>query len=341
MPSKDKSPELTRHATMADVAAHVGVSRQLVGLVFRGAPGVSAKTEVKIRAAAKELGYRPNLAAQSLRRDGSKYIGFVFQPSHSSTSEIIPEIYRFAAERGFQVMLSAVSGKRTEEEAIEEVLGHRCDGIILSASQSSIAKLQKLSKIVPLVSLGRRLSGVRCGVVASRGEAGVFEAVEHLIKLGHKSILYIDAKDMFDHEFRLEGYKTAMDKAKLKKSVIAVTGDFVEAGGASAAERILALPVLPTAIVASNDQMAFGLVHRLLKAGIKVPQDVSVVGYDDTVAKLPFLDLTTVRQDPKEMAKAAVFDLADRIKGDKHLTETVLTNSKLVIRSSTSKPRSK
>ena len=327
-----------RPPTMADVAERVGVSRQLVGLVFRDAPGVSADTEAKIRAAAKELGYRPNLAAQSLRREGSKYIGLVFHASESSTYDIIPAIYKQAAEQGFQLVLSAISSDRTDLEAIDEVIGHRCDGLILIASTLSLTRLQKLARTIPLVSLGRRLTGVRCGVVSSRGESGVFDAVEYLIGLGHKSIAYVNAKDMLDIEYRLEGYESAMDKHHLKKTIIGISGDFAEAGGALAAERLMAMEKLPTAVVCNNDQSAFGLIHCLQKAGLKVPEDVSVVGYDDTIAKESYLDMTTVRQDPTELAKASVEDLAARIRGDKYLSETFLTSSTLVVRSSTCQP---
>jgi len=336
---ESKERNESRQPTMADVAERVGVSRQLVGLVFRGAPGVGVQTEAKIRAAAREMGYRPNLAAQSLRREGSKYIGVVFHASERSTNEIIPAIYKYAGELGFQVVISAISSDRTDQKAIDEVIGHRCDGLILIASTLSVTRLQKLARTIPLVSLGRRLRGVRAGVVSSRGEAGVFEAVEHLISLGHRSIAYVSAKDMLDNEYRLEGYETAMDKVKLKKAVVTVTGDFAEDGGARAANKILAMDNLPTAVVCNNDQSAFGLIHRFLQAGVKVPEDVSVIGYDDTVAQLPFLDLTTVRQDPEELAKAAVEDLSARIKGDKYLSETFLTSSKLLLRTSTCKPR--
>ncbi|WP_296631443.1 LacI family DNA-binding transcriptional regulator [Rhodoluna sp.] len=328
-----------RPPTMADIAAAVGVSRQLVGLVFRGAPGVGAETEAKIRAAAKELGYRPNLAAQALRREGSKYIGVVFHTDHSSINELIPEVYRQASKFGFQVILSAVSEARSEVEAIEEVLGHRCDGIILMSSGLSLSKIQKLAQEMPLVSMGRRLTKVRCGFVSSRGEAGMFEAVEYLVHLGHKSITYVDGSEMYDHEFRLEGYSAAMAKAKLKTHVMQISGNYTEVGGATAADRLLALKVKPTAVICSNDQMAFGLVHELQKNGISVPRDISVIGYDDTIAKWPFLNLTTVRQDAAELAQAAVEDLAARIRGEKLLSETYLTSSKLVIRSTTGKPR--
>jgi len=327
-----------RQATMADVAAKVGVSRQLVGLVFRDAPGVGAETAAKIRAAAKELGYRPNLAAQSLRRDSSKYIGFIFHTDHSSMQEILPAMYKAAKEAGYSLVLSSVSESHTEKEALDEVLGYRCEGIILSSSEMAHSRIQKLAREIPLVSLGRRLENVRAGVVSSKGEAGVFELTQHLISLGHKDIAYVFAKDMQDGQYRLEGYLAAMQANKLAKRVVTISGDFAERGGANAAEQLLK-ENLPTAVICNNDQSALGLTHRLLRAGLQIPQQISVAGYDDTVAQYPFLDLTTVRQEPAEFAENAIADLTARIRGEKYLSETYLTSAKLVVRSSTSKPR--
>lgn len=327
-----------RRPTQADVAARVGVSRQLVGLVFSGAPGVNAETEARIRAAAKEIGYRPNFAAQSLRADASKYIGVVFHSDESSIKELVAALYDEAKASGFDIMLSAISDSRPEERAIEDVLGHRCDGIIIIASTSSLTRLQKLAREVPLVSIGRRLEKVRAGSVSSQGEAGVFDAVEYLVGLGHKKISYVFAKSMLDGEYRLEGYKSAMSKYRLTPNVVTITGDFAEQCGARAAEQLL-LKELPTAILCNNDQSALGLAHRLLREGVRIPEDVSVVGYDDTVARYPFLDFTTVRQDPTELAQTAISDLIMRIRGEKYLSETFLTSSKLIVRGSTVKPR--
>jgi DNA-binding LacI/PurR family transcriptional regulator len=328
-----------RHATMADVAAHIGVSRQLVGLAFRNAPGVSAETAARIFAAAEEIGYQPNLAAQALRREGSKYIGVAYHTSHSSTEELLPAIYKEAESRGYKLVLSAISHDRDDQEAINEIIGHRCDGVILISSSLPISRLKKLATSIPLVSLSRRVSGVNCGVVASKGESGIFDAVKYLISLGHEAIAYVDANEMFDHEFRLQGYKTAMKDAKLKPSIKTISGDYIESAGAEAANLFLSAGELPTAIVCANDQIALGLAYAFQKAGVKIPKDVSVIGYDDTIARLPFLDFTTVHQDAVELASAAVSDLAERIEGKKSKAETYLTSAKLVVRSSTAKPR--
>ena len=335
-PATDKSEQ--QLPTMADIAKIVGVSRQLVGLVFRDAPGVGAETAAKIRAVAKEIGYRPNLAAQSLRRDSSNNIGFMFHAEQSSMQGILPAMYKYAKAAGFNLVLSAVSASHNESDAIEELLGYRCEGLILAGSELSLNRLQKLSREIPMVSLGRRMEQVRAGMVSSNGEEGIFAATTHLIELGHKDIAYVHGKDMRDSQFRLEGYQAAMDAYKLTQRVVEIEGDFAEVGGGEAASRLLKQE-LPTAVVCNNDQSAFGLTHRLLQAGIKIPAQISVTGYDDTVAQYPFLDLTTARQDPDDLARFAVQDLVARIKGEKYLSETYLTPATLIVRSSTGKPR--
>jgi DNA-binding LacI/PurR family transcriptional regulator len=336
--AKKESKSEVRHATMADIAAEVGVSRQLVGLVFRGEAGVGAATEAKIRATAKKLGYQPNLAARSLRSVNSNYIGVMFRPNESSVGELISALYKYAHAAGYRLFLSSVSTNHAEENSIQELLGHRCEGLVLISSQQSKTAIQKLARSIPLVSVGRRLDGVRCGIVSSEGEVGVAEALDYLVGLGHKNIGYVYAKDMLDSEFRLAGYQNAMKKHKLDPHIVEIEGDFAEAGGSRAADKFITRG-LPTAIVCNNDQAALGLSYRLIQSGIQIPEDVSVVGYDDTVANLPFLNLTTVRQDPDEIAKAAIGDLQARIKGEQYLSQEILTSSTLIVRTSTGKPR--
>lgn len=334
--SKDASDQ--KRPTMGDVAKKVGVSRQLVGLVFQNAPGVGAETAAKIRAAAKELGYRPNMAAQSLRRDSTKYIGFMFHADQSSMQGILSAMYKYSKAAGFQIVLSVVSESHSENDALEELIGHRCEGIVISGSHFSQSKLQKVAREIPIVSLGRRLEQVRAGSVSSNGEVGVFDITNHIIGLGHTDIAYVYCKDMRDAKFRLEGYLAAMESKKLAPRVVTIDGDFAERGGANAAD-VLLKGNLPTAVICNNDQSALGLTHRFLQKGILIPQQVSVAGYDDTVAQLPFLNLTTVRQDPDALAKAVVEDLVARIRGEKYLSDTHLTDVNLVIRTSTAKPR--
>jgi len=336
---KKNSPKnVSQAVTMADVAKAVGVSRQSVGLVFNGKPGVGTETEVKIRKAAREIGYRPNRAAQSLRQDSTNYVGVVFHPNEATMGELLPALHNEAQKYGFEILLSAISEEHNEIQAIDSLLGHRCLGLIIIGSQLSVTRLQKLAREIPLVSLGRRLTGVRCGIVTSDGEAGVEAATRHLIDIGHTDIAYILGKDMTEGPYRLAGYVKAMERARLKVDVVTIYGDYAMRGGASAADEFMHRKKLPTAIVCNNDESAVGLWHRFAQHGIKVPEDVSLVGYDDSLAHFSYLDMTSVTQDPKELAVAAVKDVAGRISGEQYLAKTYLTSANVVVRTSTSQP---
>lgn len=327
-----------RPPTMSDVAKSAKVSRQLVGLVFRGQPGVSLETERKIRKIAKEIGYRPNIAAQSLRKNSAKKFGVIFHSEEAVMADLLPSLHSQAAELGYDLILSAVNEEHNENSAVESLLGHRCNGIILISSRLSLGRLKNLAREIPLVSIGRRVKGVRCGIVSSHGEVGVESAVNYLISLGHKKICYVEGPDMLDAEYRLAGYKRAMKKNQLVSKIISIPGDFATIGGAAAADQILNMQSLPTAIICNNDESAMGLWHRLMQNGIKIPEQISIVGYDDSLAKFPFLDMTTVRQDSRELAQAAVLDLTKRVSGEIHNSRTYLTSARLVVRTSTCKP---
>lgn len=324
---------------MADVAQAVGVSRQLVGLAIRNEPGVSSATATKIKNAAKTLGYSPNMAAQALRREGGKYIGVVFHTSHSSSEELIPSLYREAELRGFNVVLSPISKYRTDGEALAEIIGHRCVGVILISSALPSNKIVKLSSEFPLVSISRRLSGVKCSSISSAGEEGILKVTSYLIGLGHKNVSYVNTLGMNDYKFRMHGYKKAMRIANLNEDIINIQGDYEEVAGFRAAKKILERKTLPTAVICSNDQVALGLVLTLVRNGYSVPNDVSVTGFDDTIANFPFLDLTTIHQDASELASLSVEELTKRIIDPTLGPNVLLTSTELVLRTSTGNPR--
>ena len=339
-PGADRRP-----ATMADVAHHVGVSRQLVGLVFRNEAGVSASTKAKILDAARELGYRPNSAARSLRSTSTKYIGVIFDPAHSAAVDIIEWLYATAHESDYNLVVSTLTPSREESEAIIELMGYRCEALILIAPRSSPAVLKAAAGNIPLVVIGRGMPGSGFDLVRSRGDDGIAAAVRHLAALGHTAIAYVHGVDMLDADVRLSGYRTAMSILGYRENIVDVRGNYTEESGATAAGMLLdATDALPTAIVCSNDQAALGLTHRLLQAGLNIPTDVSVTGFDDSaVARMSFMNLTTVRQDPREVGQAAIAAAIRRITVAATATATaaveVFTSAKLVVRASTAPPR--
>lgn len=326
---------------MGDIAAHLGVSRQLVSLVLRDAPGASAQTRERVRQAAAELGYRPHIGAQTLRQSASTHLGVAFTPAHATEPDIVESIYPAAEARGYHVILGAQTPTRTTTQAVEELLGYRCAALIIIGSTLRGSELKNLAKrcTVPFVSVGAGVRNRSYDVVRSAGDVGISLAVHHLVELDHRDVVYVHGQAMPHAQLRLDGYLGAAAELGLHPRVIGMAGDYTEEAGASAARQLLADGPLPTALVAGNDQIAFGLMQVLTRAGICVPEQVSVTGFDDSrVARLSSVDLTTARQDPAEMGGAAVEAALRRVGHAATPTEFVITPT-LVARGSTGPPR--
>lgn len=327
---------------MGDIAADLGVSRQLVSLVLRDLPGASDETRARVREAAKRLGYSPHLGARVLRQYASRQLGVVFAPTHATEPDIVQAIYPAAAEQAHQVVLSATTSSRDSMQAVEELLGYRCAALIVIGSDLDQDELRALARRarVPLVAVGAGRRNRSYDVVRSAGDEGVAQCVRHLVELGHRDVAYVHASSMPPAPLRLAGYLRAMEQQGLEPSVIELAGAYTEECGAEAARLLLARRSLPTAVVMGNDQAAVGLLLTLARAGVSVPQDVSVTGFDDSrFASLAAVDLTTVRQDPGQMGRLAV-EAALRRVGDPQArpTELVIQTS-LVVRGSTASPR--
>jgi DNA-binding LacI/PurR family transcriptional regulator len=169
---------------------------------------------------------------------------------------------------------------------------------------------------------------------------GIDAALAHLVELGHQQIAFVDGGDLPGARERRRGYVTGMRRRALKDAVRVLTGDYTDQGGANAALELLAGPELPTAVVAANDWSAIGLLTTLVRHGIRVPDDVSVVGYDDSVlARRPYLDLTSVGQDTHQLAAAAIAAAHRRLDGLLHPPTVTVIEPRLVRRSSTTGPR--
>lgn len=338
--ARNLAPKRTgRRATMSDVAARVGVSRQLVGLVFRNEAGVGADTRDRILAAARHLGYSPNTAAQSLRGSSTRSIGVIFNPYELTPLDILSRIYEHAAAAGYRVLVSTTTQTRTEQAAIDELVGYRCEALILIAPRAGFDELRRVIGPTPVVVVGRGMPGSDFDVVRSRGAEGMDSMVRYLAGLGHRSICYVHCLDLLDAEVRLGGYRRAMAELGLEQRVIELPDDFTEEAGARVAGMLLQGGELPGAVMCNNDLAASGLSHGLLRAGIRCPQDISITGYDDNrIAGLTYLDLTTVCQDPNEMAQNAVEAAVARAAGIAGPPREIFTSARLVIRSSTAAP---
>lgn len=332
-----------REPTMADIANHLGVSRQIVSIVLRDMPGASNETRARVKAAAKELGYRPHQAARMLRQYSPRQIGVSFSPSHASDSDIVEAIYSAVGRRCLQVVLSAQTRMRTTEQSVDELLGYRCAALIMIGPDLTDRALRDLAKrvTVPLVAVAQGSANRSYDVVRSAGDIGIEMLVRHLASLDHAEFTYVDAPAMPPAANRLDGYLRATSALDCQPDVIVADDhDYTEEAGARAGRQLLARRTLPTAVLACNDQVAVGILQVLSRAGVSVPGDVSLTGFDDSrFASLSSVDLTTARQNPQEMGEAAVAAAVRRVNKPTARPEDHVVLPSLVVRGTTSAPR--
>jgi DNA-binding LacI/PurR family transcriptional regulator len=325
---------------MADVAARVGVSRALVSLVFRGAEGASQETRERVFRAAAECGYQPDTAARMLRRRRSGFLGVVYTASDPFHAELVEAVYPAAEQRGYNVVLSAVTAARDEREAVGDLLGFRSEALMVIGHQALSEELAPLVAGTPAVTVGARLPGTPFDSVRTNDAQGVRQAVDHLVESGHRSIAHIDGGSMLSAAARRRGYREAMRRHGLQEEITVLPGDYSEDSGVRAAHELCRRDRLPTAVVAGNDRCAVGLLDSLLRLGVDVPGEVSVVGYDDSqLARLSHVDLTTVRQDAGQTAESAIQALVERLDGGRTEAKDVVLRPELIVRGTTGPPR--
>jgi DNA-binding LacI/PurR family transcriptional regulator len=330
----------SRRIRLEDVAARVGMSPASVSMVLSGAPGPSAATRERILEAAAELGYRPDRTASLLARRRTHLVGVQLQAGSVFHAELVEDLYEAAERHGYDVVLSAVTRTRGERRATETLVDFRCEALVLLGPAAPAAELAALGRQLPVVVVGRRMPGGGVDVVRSADADGVAQAVDHLAGLGHRSIVYVDGGKGTIAADRRRGYRRAMRAHGLDGRARVLEGDHTEAAGARAARLLLdqGRP-LPGAVVAFNDHCAVGLLDALIRAGVEVPGEVSVVGYDDSgLSRLAHVNLTTVNQDARRQAEHAVAAAVERLDGGRTTPREVVLAPHLVVRGTTGPP---
>ncbi|WP_232822679.1 LacI family DNA-binding transcriptional regulator [Glycomyces dulcitolivorans] len=337
----DRTPApRSRKPTMADVAAELGVSRALVSLVFRDQPGASPETRERVFEAAARLGYKPDMAARLLARGRSKVLGVLFTARNPHHVDLVEAIYPTAEELGYDLVLSAAVPSRDEHKAIEALVGHRSEALLLCGPTISEEDIADLGARLPVVVLGRHLKSTSVDIVTSYDRPGAREVVDHLVGLGHRDIAHVDGGSRPGAPERRRAYRDAMRSHGLADRIRIIPGNHTEEGGQDAARGMLASDDgLPTAVFASNDQCAIGLLDVFTRAGVKIPEQVSIVGYDDShIAGLSHIDLTTVRQDVPRLARLAVGAADEQLRGVREPGAVLKLESKLVVRGTSGPP---
>jgi DNA-binding LacI/PurR family transcriptional regulator len=333
----------TRRPTMADVATQAGVSRTLVSFILDGKPGASEETRSRVLTVAEELGYRPDSAARLLARGRSRTLGVLMDVRQLFEADLVTEIYPAAERLGHDVLLSANLPDRDESVSIEALLSHRCGGLILLGPSSDADSMRALAARVPVVVVGRRMAGTapetRLATVRTDDARGIRDAVAYLVGLGHRAIHHVDGGIDPGSADRRKAYRAAMRTHGLAEHATVIPGAHDEAAGAAAAQVILQSATRPTAVLAGNDRCALGLLDGLSRAGVDVPGDISLIGYDDShLSDNPRIDLTTVHQDAAELARHAVRLAVAMLEETVQSSEDVVLEPRLVIRGTTAPP---
>ncbi len=325
-----------RRPTLEDVAARAGVSRALVSIVLRGVPGASDESRQRVLAAAAEIGYRPDARARLLASGSSRQIGVVFLMAGRFHLEVLDALYRAADAAGYELLLSALTPSRDEQRAVETVLDFRCEAVIQLAPGTGTPVL---AGRLPVVAVGWSVADPAVDVVRSSDAEGMRRAVDHLVALGHRRIVHVDGGADVISTARRRAYEAAMRDRGLDGEARVLAAGVLQEDGVAAARLLLQEPAVPTAVIAFNDDVAAGLHDTLVRAGVRVPEDVSVIGWDDTpMARLPHLNLTTVRQDADALARLAVERSVARVTAQAVTDREIVLAPQLVVRGSTGPP---
>jgi DNA-binding LacI/PurR family transcriptional regulator len=328
-----------RPATMRDVAERAGVSRSLVSTVYRGVPGASADTKARVLQAAAELGYRPDTRARQLRSAAPSLIGVTLTATQSFHVSVVEALHEAAALRGYELSVTLNTETRTLERAVDSLLAQRCGALVLVGPQDPDGRLAALAEEAdgtPVIIVDRYSEVPTIDALRIDDEAVFDILVEHLVALGHTEIWHLDGGRYVSAEPRRRAYRSAMARHGLESRMRIVPGGGTAMTGAAAALDLVSGGDLPTALVCYNDRAACGVIDVLWRAGIRIPDDLSITGIDDIPeAGMPHLSITTVEQRPEMLAAAAVTTLMDRLGGAPPAGLHLLPPGPLVVRSST------
>jgi DNA-binding LacI/PurR family transcriptional regulator len=313
-----RSPPLKKKVTIHDIAAMTGVSYQTVSRVINGMPQVSPATRARIETVLSEVGFRPNQSARQLAGKRSTAIGIVtFATSYYGPSQILVNSEQAAKERGFCLMFRGIMDQNTRAicQAVAELCAHQVCGILIHLPWDiDLRNLQALCRDVPLVAVDSDL-GFKCSSVFIRQESGSRRATRHLIELGHKNIAYLRGPMFWrTAQLRYAGWQNAVKDARLIPGIV-LDGDWTAESGFNAAETLLSKHWGKfTGIVVANDQMALGAIRALEENSVRVPQDVSAIGFDDLPEAGFFRPpLSTVKQDFAALGRLSVEHLMAQI----------------------------
>ena len=334
-----------KRPTIVDVARHAGVSTAAASKVLRDAYGVSPEMKIKVQASMKALGYRPLASARGMR-GRTHTVAVVVADLHNEFSSLLVEGIRRESERQKYRLLVAPagSGKEAQDRMVEDLIDRGMDGIVLISPLGTDEELEGLARTLPVVVLGRHGSSPAFDSVAVDDFAAAGIVVDHLVGLGHRNIAYINHETnggndaRLPEEVRVRGYVDAMIRHGLGEGIDIVQSQWSQEGGEQSGRSILSRPERPTAIFAGADVAALGILTALWTAGINVPAEMSVAGFDNIfTTSLAPISMTTVDQSGLDMGAAAGRMLLERVGGRTEPVHTLMQPT-LIARKTTAAP---
>lgn len=326
--------------SIKDIARKAGVSHCTVSRALHHSPLINPATAERIREIARRVGYVPNQVARSLVSRSTRTVGVVVTTiADPFIGEVVEGIESTANENGYSVILAnSHCQPELEMKVVDGFSQRRVDGILVAASRVGAMHGKRLAGTnVPIVLINNQHSGAFAYSVGIDNITSTRQLVRHLVELGHRRIAYIgDRMGFQSDDERFSGYRSVLTTIDPK---LVVRGDGKSEEGERAAAKLLALRVPPTAIFCYNDMTALGALRAAAAQGLRVPEDVSIAGFDDLfVASYTTPPLTTVRQPKKEMGRRAMSILLELLAGEQ--PESLITlPGELIVRGSTAAPR--
>lgn len=326
---------------MKDVARLAGVSTSTVSHVINKDRFVSEAITLKVDEAIKSLNYAPSALARSLKLNQTHTIGMLITASTNPFySELVRGVERSCFERGYSLVLCNTEGdEQRMNRNLETLMQKRVDGLLLLCTETHQPSQEIMQRYpsIPTVMMDWAPFDGDSDLIQDNSLLGGDMATQYLIDKGYRRIACIAGPlDKTPSRLRLEGYQLAMARAGIAvEEGFIITSDFEFSGGLKAMQALLALPALPQAVFVGNDAMAVGVYHALHQAGLRVPQDIAVVGYDDIeLARYMTPPLTTIHQPKDELGELAIDVLIHRMANPAQAQQRVQLTPELIVRGS-------
>lgn len=342
--SRRSNSSKPRHMDIRTVAERANVSIATVSRTINHVPTVNPKMAKRVWDAIRDLDYFPNTQARALVSGRSGLLGLIISEiSNPFFPELVQGFEDIAVEHGYEILVTSTNYEpKRMEQCIRRMLERKVEGVAVMTFGIEEPMLDQLTeRSIPLAFVDAGPERDSVSLLEVDYHHGIRQGVQHLAALGHRKIAFVAGPELqFSAKARLTAFKTSLEECGITPlDAWIVPGDHTLEGGMRALETLQAMPEMPTAVMCSNDLTAIGVMHKAFRSGLRIPEDLSVIGYDDIqMARLMIPPLTTVQMSRLELARSAITALRSQVEGgDAERLHRIETH--LVVRESTTYPR--